>query len=45
MRLDDIHLLREALPYINKFSGKRMVVKMGGEVSDNSDCLKTSANR
>lgn len=40
MKSGEIHLLREALPYINKFAGKRMVVKMGGEVADNSDCLK-----
>ncbi|MBI4242996.1 MAG: acetylglutamate kinase [Planctomycetes bacterium] len=40
MKRDDIPLLRESLPYINKFSGKVMVVKIGGEIADNEDNLK-----
>lgn len=39
MNLNDIHILRQALPYINKFHNKLMVVKIGGEVADNHETL------
>src|SRR5258707_15897787 len=36
LRLD---LLREALPYIQRFKGKTFVVKFSGKVTENHDCL------
>ncbi len=35
----DVNVLREALPYINRFKGKTFVVKFGGEVADDDATL------
>jgi acetylglutamate kinase len=35
----DVNALREALPYINRFSGRTFVVKFGGEIADERDRL------
>ncbi len=39
MNPDDLHLLRQALPYINRFKGKTFVVKIGGEIADDEATL------
>jgi len=40
LRLD---LLREALPYIQRFQGQTFVVKLSGKVTENSDNLASLA--
>lgn len=40
MKPEDVNLLREALPFINRFYGKVFVVKFGGEVADESSVLR-----
>lgn len=39
MKPEHVNLLRQALPYINKFKGKTFVVKIGGEVAQTTDQL------
>lgn len=39
MKHDELDLLREALPYINRFRGATFVVKIGGEVADDQEAL------
>jgi acetylglutamate kinase len=39
MKAENVNLLREALPYINKFVDKVFVIKFGGEVADNPQRL------
>ncbi|MBI2933118.1 MAG: acetylglutamate kinase [Planctomycetes bacterium] len=39
MRLEDVGLLRQALPYINKFKGKTFVIKLGGDIAERDDVL------
>ena len=41
LRLD---LLREALPYIQRFKGKTFVVKFSGKVTEDSDRLFSLAD-
>jgi len=35
----DANVLREALPYINRFKGKTFIVKFGGKVAAEEDTL------
>ena len=39
MKPEHVNLLRQALPYINKFKGKAFVVKIGGEVAHTTEQL------
>ena len=39
MKAENVNLLREALPYINKFANKVFVIKFGGEVADSPERL------
>ena len=39
MKPEDLDLLRQALPHINRFKGKTFVVKIGGEIADNEALL------
>jgi acetylglutamate kinase len=39
MEPKDLNLLRQALPYINRFKGKTFVVKIGGEVAEDEPVL------
>jgi acetylglutamate kinase len=39
MNPEHVDLLRQALPYINKFKGKTFVVKIGGEIADHEPTL------
>lgn len=39
MKVEHVELLRQALPYINKFKGKVFVVKIGGDVAEDRDHL------
>ena len=39
MRAEDLGLLRQSLPYINKFKNKTFVVKIGGEIADDEAVL------
>lgn len=39
MKPEDVNLLTEALPYINKFDKKTFVIKMGGEIVEHADVL------
>lgn len=39
MDLENLGLLRQALPYINKFKNKTFVVKIGGEIADDEAIL------
>lgn len=39
MRTEDLGLLRQSLPYINKFKNKTFVVKIGGEIADDEAVL------
>ena len=39
MNPEDLGLLRQALPYINKFKNKTFVVKIGGEIADSEATL------
>jgi acetylglutamate kinase len=41
MNPEHLGLLRQALPYINRFKGKTFVVKIGGEIADNEETLHT----
>jgi len=43
MNHDRLELLREALPYIQKFKGKIFVVKLGGKVTEHSATLQSLA--
>ncbi len=39
MNPEHLNLLRQALPFINKFKGKTFVVKIGGEIADSDQTL------
>lgn len=39
MKPEHVDLLRQALPYINKFKGKIFVVKIGGDIAEQPDNL------
>jgi len=39
MRPEDVGLLRQALPYINKFGGKIFVIKLGGDIAEQDAVL------
>jgi acetylglutamate kinase len=39
MDIENLGLLRQALPYINKFKNKTFVVKIGGEIADDEATL------
>jgi acetylglutamate kinase len=39
MRPEDLGVLRQSLPYINRFKNKTFVVKIGGEVADDEKTL------
>ena len=39
MRIENLDLLREALPYIQKFAGKTFVVKLSGKVTESEENL------
>jgi len=39
MRPEDVGLLRQALPYINKFKGKVFVIKIGGDIAEHDEVL------
>ena len=39
MKPEDVDLLRQALPYINRFKGTTFVVKIGGNVAENEKGL------
>jgi acetylglutamate kinase len=39
MNPEHLNLLRQALPFINKFKGKTFVVKIGGEIADSEQTL------
>jgi acetylglutamate kinase len=41
MNPEHLGLLRQALPYINKFKNKTFVVKIGGEIADSEESLHT----
>ncbi len=41
MNPEHLGLLRQALPYINRFKGKTFVVKIGGEVAEDEPVLHT----
>jgi len=41
MNPEHLDLLRQALPYINRFKGKTFVVKIGGEVAEDGPVLRT----
>lgn len=41
MKPENVNLLREALPYINKFHGRVFVIKFGGEVAQDLDRLRS----
>lgn len=43
MKQETLDLLREALPYIQKFQGKTFVVKFSGKVTENKDNLASLA--
>lgn len=43
MRIENLDLLREALPYIQKFAGKTFVVKLSGKVTESDDNLASIA--
>jgi len=43
MNHDRLELLREALPYIQKFKGKVFVIKLGGKVTDHPETLHALA--
>jgi acetylglutamate kinase len=40
MRAEDLGLLRQALPFINRFKNKTFVVKIGGEIADDDAVLQ-----
>ena len=39
MNLEHLNLLRQALPFINRFKNKTFVVKIGGEIADSDETL------
>ena len=39
MKSEHLDLLRQALPYINRFKGKTFVVKIGGDIAEEEDVL------
>lgn len=39
MKVEHVELLRQALPYINRFKGKVFVIKIGGDVAEERDHL------
>lgn len=41
MRPETLDVLREALPYINRFQGRAFVVKIGGRVADDAAALRS----
>jgi acetylglutamate kinase len=43
MNIESLDLLREALPYIQRFKGKTFVVKMSGKVTEDQDNLSSLA--
>src|SRR4029077_15652703 len=43
MNIDTLDLLREALPYIQRFQGKTFVVKFSGKVTEDKDNLMSLA--
>src|SRR5256714_10999656 len=43
MEQNDLDLLREALPYIQRFKGKTFVVKFSGKVTENKENLASLA--
>ena len=43
MNIDTLDLLREALPYIQRFKGKTFVIKFSGKVTENRDNLLSLA--
>lgn len=43
MNIDTLNLLREALPYIQRFQGKTFVVKMSGKITEDSVNLSSLA--
>jgi acetylglutamate kinase len=43
MNIESLDLLREALPYIQRFKGKTFVVKMSGKVTEDRDNLSALA--
>jgi acetylglutamate kinase len=43
MRTENLDLLREALPYIQKFAGKTFVVKLSGKVTESHENLASLA--
>jgi acetylglutamate kinase len=43
MNIESLDLLREALPYIQRFKGKTFVVKMSGKVTEDKDNLSSLA--
>ena len=43
MEQDTLDLLREALPYIQRFQGKTFVVKLSGKVTEDKDNLSSLA--
>ena len=43
MRIENLDLLRQALPYIQRFQGKTFVVKLSGKVTEDSENLASLA--
>src|SRR3712207_6386931 len=43
MRIENLDLLRQALPYIQRFKGKTFVVKLSGKVTEDHDQLASLA--
>lgn len=43
MEIENLDLLREALPYIQRFKGKTFVVKLSGKVTENKSILASLA--
>jgi acetylglutamate kinase len=39
VRPEDVGLLRQALPYINRFKGKIFVIKIGGDIAEKDEVL------
>jgi acetylglutamate kinase len=43
MKVENLNLLRESLPYIQKFTGKTFVIKLSGQVTDNPEVMRSLA--
>ena len=43
MKIESLDMLREALPYIQRFAGKTFVVKLSGKVTENGENLASLA--